>query len=71
MITEIVKQETSHKNNNHLLFYLVNNKDSFRELGGNDELLKCLEKCEELQKDVVLRVVAKVVDENGKPNKTG
>ena len=48
---------------------LDDSQDSFRELGGNEALLKCLENCETLPKDVLLKITLKVINENGKTNK--
>ena len=51
------------------MFVLVDNQDSFRELGGNEALLRCLENCEKLQKDAILKAIAKAVDENSNRTK--
>ena len=54
--------------NKHLLFYIDDNQDSFRELGGNEALLNCLKNCEKLFKDAVFKALANVVNGNGKDN---
>ena len=43
------------------MFVLVDNQDSFRKLGGNEILLKCLDDIEKPPKNIV-KAIAKVVD---------
>ena len=47
-----------------MFIYLDDNQDSFRELGGNEALLRCLKNYKKLQKDAILKATAKAVDGN-------